>query len=47
LCGVIVDVDAETGGCVAIKRLSLLLDESPCGTPETGLSKLPVPDTLR
>lgn len=27
LCGVIVDVDLETGGCVSIRRLSVLLDE--------------------
>lgn len=27
LCGVIVDVDTETGSCLAIKRLSLLLSE--------------------
>lgn len=29
LCGVIVDVDPETGSCLAIKRLSLLLAEAP------------------
>jgi metallophosphoesterase (TIGR00282 family) len=29
LCGVIVDVDPETGSCLAIKRLSLLLADAP------------------
>jgi hypothetical protein len=28
LCGVIVDVDLENGGCLAIKRLSLLLPDA-------------------
>lgn len=32
LCGVIVDVDVETGSCLAIRRLSLLLPEDP-GNP--------------
>jgi len=29
LCGVIVDVDGETGTCLAIRRLSLLLEDQP------------------
>jgi 2',3'-cyclic-nucleotide 2'-phosphodiesterase len=29
LCGVIVDVESETGACLAIQRLSLLLAEAP------------------
>ena len=28
LCGVIVDVDVETGSCLAIRRLSLLLPDA-------------------
>jgi metallophosphoesterase (TIGR00282 family) len=34
LCGVIVDVDAETGSCLAIKRFSLLLEDPPAGARE-------------
>lgn len=33
LCGVILDVDAETGACLVIKRLSLLVPETPVSTP--------------
>jgi hypothetical protein len=29
LCGVIVDVDAETGTCLAIRRLSMMVPEAP------------------
>jgi calcineurin-like phosphoesterase len=28
LCGVMVDVDVETGKCLAIRRLSMLLPDS-------------------
>ena len=35
LCGVIFDVDMETGACLAIKRLSLLLPEAMPPPPDT------------
>jgi hypothetical protein len=34
MCGAIVDVDAETGACLAIKRLSLLLPAFPAGAAD-------------
>jgi len=34
LCGAIMDVDMETGACIAIKRLSLLRSESPVCAPD-------------
>jgi metallophosphoesterase (TIGR00282 family) len=37
LCGAIIDVDVETGACLAIKRLSLLLPETSTSKPETPL----------
>jgi calcineurin-like phosphoesterase len=36
LCGVIADVDAETGSCLAIKRFSLLLEDPPSRVQEGG-----------
>jgi len=33
LCGAILDVDMETGACLAIRRLSLLLADRAAGTP--------------
>lgn len=33
LCGVVVDVDAETGNCLEIKRLSILLPDSAASAP--------------
>jgi metallophosphoesterase (TIGR00282 family) len=33
LCGVIVDIDTQSGACLAIKRLSLALPETPPPTP--------------
>lgn len=33
LCGVMVDVDVETGNCLAIKRLSLMLAEASAAPP--------------
>lgn len=38
LCGVIVDVDAETGRCLEIRRLSLLLPEAQVAAPEPPIS---------
>lgn len=37
LCGAIMDIETETGACLAIKRLSLLLPETPA-TPPAGAS---------
>jgi calcineurin-like phosphoesterase len=34
LCGAIVDVDAETGACLAIKRLSHLVEAPPAVPPD-------------
>jgi metallophosphoesterase (TIGR00282 family) len=35
ICGVTLEVDAHTGACLSIQRVSLLLADSPAGEPES------------